>query len=73
MKQAEFRKATGMTQKAFAARIGVHPVTACRYERGVFVPGAAVMQRILAEFGGAIRPDDYFDHSAIKSNHSGDQ
>lgn len=49
MKQRDVRRARGMTQRAFAAAIGVHYVTACHYEHGG-IPSPRVMRRIREKF-----------------------
>jgi ribosome-binding protein aMBF1 (putative translation factor) len=61
VKQRDFRESAGMSLADFAKRIDVAVMTAWRYEHARRVPAAQVMQRILAVFGGAIRPDDYYD------------
>ena len=43
---ASLRQASGLTQAAFAERIGVSPVTVCRWERGRSSLGQAVAKRV---------------------------
>jgi len=59
MKQKQFREACGLTQVEFAKRIGVHPITVCRYEIGQRFPSVSTKKRIFAAFGVVLDYDEF--------------
>lgn len=42
----DLRKRLGMTQKQFAAAVGVHVVTIIRWEKGSFNPSGLALEKI---------------------------
>ena len=50
----------GTTHEAFAALIGVTTAAAWRYANGKRIPRRAIMRRITAATGGAVRPSDFY-------------
>lgn len=45
-KLRELRLLAGLSQTALAARVGVHPITVSRYERGTANPGPDTIRRL---------------------------
>ena len=49
-----------ITPAAFAAAIGVMPASIYRYLSGERLPHREVMEKIAAETGGKVQPNDFF-------------
>ena len=52
----QFRRKHNLTQKKLADKVGVTPATLSRYENGEWHINQAVIDKIEAEYGEAIRP-----------------
>lgn len=60
MTLAEWLRATGTSQVAFATRVGCSPSTISRLTRFETAPEAALVEAIARETGGAVLPNDLF-------------
>jgi DNA-binding transcriptional regulator YdaS (Cro superfamily) len=61
MKLAQYLDSTRTKRSAFAASISVSPAYVSGLCAGEYWPSRAVMARIVAATGGAVRPDDFLD------------
>src|SRR5271166_4917282 len=60
MELSTYLNQTGKSPASFAAEIGVSATTVYRYILGDRTPRREVLQRILHQTGGLVRPDDFF-------------
>lgn len=60
MTLSDYLKQHGITQLAFAAKLGVHSSTVSRLCRGETVPEAGLIAAIVRETQGAVLPNDLF-------------
>lgn len=61
---AKYLDSAGMTEAAFAAKLGVSQVTINRYVKGKRFPDRDTILRIEELTGGAVKPADWFASSA---------
>jgi len=59
MTLSQYLRETGETGTQFAKRIGVAQATVHRYCSGVRIPRPEILQRIQAETGGQVTPNDF--------------
>lgn len=60
MTLSDYLSQHGITQLAFAAKLGVHSSTISRLCRGETTPEAGLLAAIVRETGGAVLPNDLF-------------
>jgi predicted transcriptional regulator len=60
MKLADYLAQEGLSEAAFAERIGVTQAAVNRYKKDR-VPEPEPMRAIVAATGGAVQPNDFFD------------
>lgn len=60
MKLSDYLKAEGITATAFANRIGRSKSTVTRAMRGQSIPDKETMDKIVAETGGQVLPNDFY-------------
>lgn len=60
MKLDQHLAETRQTCAAFGRRIGVSRMAVSRYARGLAIPHASIMPRIVAETGGQVTPADFY-------------
>lgn len=65
MKLADWLTTNGVSDAAFAVRIGVTRQTVGRYKTGERRPEWDVLQRILDETESAVTPNDFLDESEV--------
>ena len=56
----EYLRTHDLTPTAFAARVGVEPITVSRWIRGERFPRPDMIHRIAVATDGAVQPGDFF-------------
>lgn len=56
----EYLTAHGLTQREFASRLGVEPITVARWIKGQRFPRRDMLGEIMRATEGRVRPDSFF-------------